>query len=141
MTRWACRAGTAGRSPIPREAWRTFAENYHLFVGTPSRLWLDHSLAWAFGIGEPLTPDNADRLFDLVGERLKQPELRPLAILDRANVEVIATTEFALDPLNHHRALQGRGLGASCAHHLPPRRRDRPGCAGLSPRISRASPS
>ena len=28
----------------PRTIWRRFAENYHLFRGTPSRMWLD----WAF---------------------------------------------------------------------------------------------
>ncbi len=26
----------------PREAWRLFASNFHLFRGTPSRMWLDH---------------------------------------------------------------------------------------------------
>ena len=32
--------------------------------------------------------------------------MKPLAVLDRANVQVIATTEFALDPLTHHAALK-----------------------------------
>ena len=26
----------------PREIWRRLAVNYHLFRGTPSRLWIDH---------------------------------------------------------------------------------------------------
>ncbi len=32
-----------GKTPIhePRKVWRLFASNYHLFRGTPSRLWLD----------------------------------------------------------------------------------------------------
>ena len=30
----------------PRDAWRRFASNYHLFAGTPSRTWIDHSLEW-----------------------------------------------------------------------------------------------
>jgi len=93
-----------------RAAWRLFAEHYDLFLGTPSRLWLDHSMAWAFGITEPLEPDNADRHFDLIGERLADDELRPLAVLDKAKVEVIATTEFALDDLRFHRVLKERGL-------------------------------
>lgn len=93
-----------------RSAWRLFARHYHLFLGTPSRLWIDHSMNWAFGIAEPLGPDNADRYFDLIGERLAGDDLRPLAVLDKANVEAIATTEFALDALNHHKTMKGQGL-------------------------------
>ena len=33
-----------------RKIWRTFAENYHLFRGTPTRMWLDQSFADLFGI-------------------------------------------------------------------------------------------
>jgi len=94
----------------PRSAWRLFAQHYHLFAGTPSRLWIDHSMNWAFGIDAPLGPDNADRYFDLIGERLGEESMRPLAILDKANVEAIATTEFALDELKHHAAMEGQGL-------------------------------
>ena len=43
-----------------RKIWRRFAENYHLFRGTPTRLWLDHALRDVFGIDEPLTPTTAD---------------------------------------------------------------------------------
>lgn len=93
-----------------RAAWRLFARHYHLFAGTPSRLWIDHSMNWAFGIEEPLGPANANRLFDLIGERLADPALRPLAILDKANVEAIATTESALDDLRHHAAMAEQGL-------------------------------
>ena len=104
----APRGGTPSVSGL--QAWRLFAENYHLFAGTPSRLWIDHALQWAFGIDEPLAPGNAERLYETIGKRLADDDLRPLAILDRAKVEVIATTEFALDPLIHHRALKAKGL-------------------------------
>ncbi|MFX6819272.1 hypothetical protein ABTH35_20115, partial [Acinetobacter baumannii] len=36
---------TGGRPADPRAVWRRFAANYHLFRGTPSRLWLDHTFA------------------------------------------------------------------------------------------------
>src|ERR1700712_2168411 len=39
-----------------RTIWRLFAEHYHLFRGTPSRLWLDTTFQDLFGLGEPLTP-------------------------------------------------------------------------------------
>jgi glucuronate isomerase len=41
--------------------WRRFAERYHLFRGTPSRLWLDHAFAEVFGIDERLSAESADR--------------------------------------------------------------------------------
>lgn len=93
-----------------RSAWKRFAANYHLFLGTPSRTWIDHSLQWAFGITETLGPDTADHIFDQINERLSEPELLPRAILEKARVETIATTEFALDPLEHHQSLKQQGL-------------------------------
>jgi glucuronate isomerase len=94
-----------------RSAWRLFASNYHLFAGTPSKLWIEHAFHWAFGIEEELGAHNADRLYDQITAALATDALKPLAVLDRANVEVIATTEFALDPLPHHKALAAKGLG------------------------------
>lgn len=93
-----------------RDAWRLFAANYHRFVGTPSQLWIDHAMHWGFGIEDRLSADNADHHFDLIGERLQDTDLRPRAVLDRAGVEVIATTEFSLDPLEAHQALAKDGL-------------------------------
>ena len=37
----------------PRKIWRLFAAHYHLFAGTPTRLWLDHSFE------TPVRPDRA----------------------------------------------------------------------------------
>ena len=47
-----------------RKIWRTFAAHYHLFRGTPTRLWLDHAFSTVFGIDERLSPANADAIFD-----------------------------------------------------------------------------
>ena len=92
------------------DAWKLFAAHYHMFEGTPSKLWIEHAFHWAFGIEEKLTAEGAERIYHVIGERLKDDALRPLAILDRARVEVIATTEFALDPLAHHATLKAMGL-------------------------------
>lgn len=98
-----------GQVASPRDAWRCLAENYDMFLGTPSRLWFDHSMNWAFEFDAPLGADNADRYFDAINERLSDADLRPMSILDKANVELIATTEFALDPLNDHQVLKADG--------------------------------
>ncbi|GGA61434.1 glucuronate isomerase [Pelagibacterium lentulum] len=99
-----------GRVADGRSAWRLLCENWHLFAGTPSRLWVEHSLNLYFGLDEPLSADNADAVYDTIDSKLKEPELLPRAVLDSANVEAIATTEFALDPLEHHKALKNDGL-------------------------------
>ncbi|MEO1423137.1 MAG: glucuronate isomerase [Pseudomonadota bacterium] len=99
-----------GKVAAPRDAWRLFARHYDRFLGTPSRLWLDHAMHWGFGIDTPLSAETADHHYDRIAERLGDADLRPRAVLDRAGVSTIATTEFALDPLNHHQHLAGEGL-------------------------------
>ncbi|HTI96345.1 MAG TPA: glucuronate isomerase, partial [Rudaea sp.] len=39
-----------GADADPRAAWRILAEHYHLFRGTPSRLWLDWVFAEVFAL-------------------------------------------------------------------------------------------
>lgn len=98
-----------GREPDPRKIWRTFAAHYHLFQGTPSRIWVDHALSVVFGLEERLSPQNADDHYDRIAECLAKPEFRPRALYDRFNIEVIATTDAALDDLHWHRQVHESG--------------------------------
>ena len=93
----------------PRAVWRLFAANYHLFRGTPTRMWLDHVFATLFGFTERLSPETADRYFDRISEALAAPEFRPRALYKQFNIEVIATTDSPLDPLPHHQAVRDSG--------------------------------
>ena len=93
----------------PRRIWRRFAEHYHLFRGTPTRLWLDYELYEVFGVSRALGPDTADRVYDEIAERLASPEYRPRALFDRFRIEVLATTDAATDTLEHHRAIRDSG--------------------------------
>jgi len=93
----------------PRRVWRTVAENWHLFRGTPTRLWWEYALERVFGVTERLSADTADRVYDRIAECLEQPAFRPRALFERFNIEVLATTEGPLDPLEHHKALQTSG--------------------------------
>jgi glucuronate isomerase len=99
-------SSTGTRKYDPRAIWRTFAANYHLFRGTPTRLWLDHAFHTVFGIDERLTAESADRYYDRIESCLANDAFRPRGLLDRFNIEVIATTESPLDPLTHHQALR-----------------------------------
>ncbi|WP_416464352.1 glucuronate isomerase [Sphingomonas sp. VDB2] len=93
----------------PRAIWRLFAERYHLFRGTPTRMWMDWVFAEAFGIDVQLNADTADHYYDIIDAALKTDAFRPRALFERYNIEVIATTEGPLDPLDHHRAIRASG--------------------------------
>jgi len=92
-----------------RRIWRLFAENFYLFAGTPSRLWFEHSLETVFGIADRLGPGNADALYDRISDALQTEELRPRALYRKFNIEVIATTDGALDGLASHDAIRASG--------------------------------
>src|SRR5690606_24879844 len=92
-----------------RRIWKRFAENYYLFRGTPTRLWMDYVLSSVFGIDQQLDATTADSIYDHLTDRLRQPEYRPRALFKRFNIEVIATTEGALDDLRWHKAIRDSG--------------------------------
>lgn len=93
----------------PYRVWTRFAENYHLFRGTPSRLWLDHSFATVFGLDVRLSADTARLYWDTISARLAEPAYRPRALFERFRIEVIATTESPLDELKHHAKIRASG--------------------------------
>ena len=103
---------TRDGSPVetdPRAIWRRFAAHYHLFRGTPTRLWLDHAFASLFGFDERLSAANADATYDIVAKALAEPAYRPRALFETFGIEAIATTEGALDDLNWHAMLKASG--------------------------------
>ncbi len=102
-------SGAPAAAVDPREAWRVLASNYHLFRGTPSRMWLDWVFAEAFGIDVQLTLETSDLYYDRITDALATPAFRPRALFDRFNIEVITTTESPLDTLEHHQKIAASG--------------------------------
>ncbi|HVY52055.1 MAG TPA: glucuronate isomerase, partial [Devosia sp.] len=92
-----------------RTIWRRFAEHYHLFRGTPTRMWLDTTFETLFGITETLGADNADRIYDAIAAALRTEAFRPRALFERFKLEVIATTDPAIDELKWHRQIRDSG--------------------------------
>jgi glucuronate isomerase len=82
----------------PRSVWATLCEHWDWFRATPTRLWWEHQLSEIFGVDPAPTPDT----FDEIGERLVRPEFRPRALYDRFRIEVLATTDGAIDSLDAH---------------------------------------
>lgn len=93
----------------PRKIWHLMARNMHLFRATPTDMWLKHSFEHVFGIGTPLSPETADHHYDLIEAKLAQDAFRPRALFDAFNIEVLATTEGALDDLKWHARIRDSG--------------------------------
>jgi len=96
-----------GNTPVedPREVWKIFASNYHLFRGTPTRLWLDFAFQELFGMTERLSAKTADKYYDAIEAKLATAEFLPRALYERFGIEVLATTDSPLDSLADHQAI------------------------------------
>lgn len=103
--------GIGGSDADPRAAWRILASHYHLFRGTPSHIWLDWVFAEVFGLEVRLEADTSDLYFDTITAALATDAFRPRALFDRFGIEFLATTEGALDGLEHHAAIKASGWG------------------------------
>tara|TARA_R110002072_G_scaffold1780_13_gene14983 strand:- start:65100 stop:66521 length:1422 start_codon:yes stop_codon:yes gene_type:complete len=93
----------------PEKIWQLFADHYHLFIGTPSRTWLDHALHEVFGVEVQLDSRSATHIYDLIADKLKDKAYLPRALFERFNIEFLATTESALDDLAEHDRIRTSG--------------------------------
>jgi glucuronate isomerase len=95
----------------PRQVWQVFAENFYLFRGTPSGMWLPHALETVFGVTEKLTDESAGRIYDQVDSALCSAAFSPRLLFEKLNIEVLATTDAAADTLQPHQAVRSSGWG------------------------------
>ena len=96
----------------PRKVWRIFASHYHLFRGTPTRMWLDFAFSTLFGLEKRLSAATADEYFDTISSKLRTPEYLPRALFNRFNIALLATTDSPLDSLTDHKAIRDSGWKA-----------------------------
>ncbi|MFZ1289968.1 MAG: glucuronate isomerase [Melioribacteraceae bacterium] len=93
----------------PRKVWQIFADNYLLFAGTPSGVWLDYEFQIVFGIKEKLNGNNAQNIYKIINEKLKTDEFLPRNLFKKFNIEVLSTTDAATDQLENHRFIKQSG--------------------------------
>jgi len=94
-----------------RKIWQIFADNFFLFAGTPTGMWLSHEFAEVFGITEKLGPENAQSIYDQIDAVLKTPEFLPRSLHERFDIAVLTTTDRAADRLEFHQAIRDSGWG------------------------------
>ena len=101
--------GSGKKDADPREVFRTFAAHWYLFLGTPSRTWINYVLHETLQITLELSARTADAIYDQISEKIAQDDHLPRALFERFNIETLATTDAALDELDHHAAIKNSG--------------------------------
>lgn len=120
----------------PRKIWQRFAAHYHLFRGTPSRIWVDHALQEVFGVNVRLSAATADQIYDQIDEALATPDFRPRALFDRFGIEAISTTESALDDLQWHEMIRNSGWAGKVVTAYRPDTVVDPDAAGFADNVA-----
>ena len=92
-----------------RKIWQIFAENFYLYAGTPTGAWLTHEFADVFGIAEKLNGNNAQKIYDLMSEKLQSADFLPRTLFEKFNIEVLSTTDAASDTLEYHKQIKASG--------------------------------
>jgi glucuronate isomerase len=92
-----------------RKIWQRFAEQFYLFRTTPTGGWLNYAFREIFGVEQKLNGQTAQAVYDQIEARLRSPEFQPRALFQRVNIEVLATTDAAEDPLEAHQAIRASG--------------------------------
>jgi len=95
------------------EAWaRTVPET----LGNPLYHWTALELQRTFGIDEPLSADNARRLFARANELLATDGFTAMGLLARWRVAVVCTTDDPTDTLEAHEQLSARDRPVTCVY-------------------------
>ena len=85
---------------------RKFAEALEMAIGNPMYHWSNFELHKFFGIEEPLTPENSDRIYDLCADKLRNdPSMSVRGLIQQSNVAFIGTTDDPVDSLEWHKKI------------------------------------
>ncbi|MFC1490735.1 glucuronate isomerase [Candidatus Latescibacterota bacterium] len=114
------RVGSRNTITDSRKIWQLFCDNYYLFSGTPTGVWLTHELSVVFGIDEKPSSDSAMRIYNQISEKLETPEFLPRAMFDSFNIEVLTTTDAATDTLENHTIIKESGWNGKIIPCLRP---------------------
>lgn len=88
-----------------RNAWRIFCKHWHLYRGTPMKFWMEAELVDVFGVDVRPSEETADQIYDIIDAKLKTDEFKPRALMDKFDIEFIATTDDPCDTLEHHQKI------------------------------------
>ncbi len=90
-----------------KEKFLAWAKTVPLTLKNPLYHWTHLELKRYFDIDELLNESNAEKVWDHVNELLQTPDFATRRLLEKMNVEVVCTTDDAVDTLEHHKAFAG----------------------------------
>src|SRR3954466_12958467 len=76
-----------------RQVWRTLCSNWHLFRGTPSRYWLETTLADLLEVWGRPSARSGDDIYHQIARHLAKDDYRRRALFTRFGIEVLATRD------------------------------------------------
>lgn len=92
-----------------KDKFMAWAKTLSLAIGNPLYEWSHLELKNYFGFDEVLDEDSAEKVWDLVNEKLKDLSARQL--IRNSNVEVVCTTDDPIDDLNYHKLMANEDMG------------------------------
>jgi glucuronate isomerase len=84
------------------DKWLALAEIFPQLAGNPTYEWLHLDLRRRFGIDSVLSRATAESIWERTQASLAEPNMRPQALLEAMNVEVMCTTDDPTVSLPHH---------------------------------------
>jgi glucuronate isomerase len=93
-----------------REKFDVWAATVPRMLGNPLYAWTALELKRFFAISEPLSPENANNIWETANAALRTPEFLPRRLLSRANVECLCTSDGLLADLDAHATLAQSGF-------------------------------
>ena len=84
------------------EKW---ADTLEHALRNPLYHWTHLELSRVFGVDKVLNPQTAREIYDECTAKLRTPEFRAQAIMERMNVKVVCTTDDPVDSLEYHAAI------------------------------------
>jgi glucuronate isomerase len=73
-----------------REAWQLLANNFHLLLGTSSRMWIEQTLKSLFAIHEPLREESAQDIYSLLIYKLNSTDFSPHTLLKQFGMGMLS---------------------------------------------------
>eukprot|EP00727_Mastigamoeba_balamuthi_P006940 m51a1_g2867 hypothetical protein (496) ;mRNA; r:357365-358925 len=108
----------------PASLWARAAALFPTFAGNHAYTWAHLELARTFGVRDVVSAASAARIWDAASARVRQEDMRPRALLRRAGVRLLCTTDDPLDDLAWIERARAEVAPATGTHVLPAFRPD-----------------
>ena len=92
--------------------FKGFADTLGMAIGNPMYHWCHLELKKYFGINEPLTSSNAEKIWVICNDRLRNdPSMSARGLIKQSNVAYVGTTDDPTDTLEYHAKLAEENTG------------------------------